>query len=131
MKVRIKFKLFMQSFFSSTHFLYADKKKIIYAIFFPFWRSSYQSYKMDCCLTNTDAHVTSGSEDGFIFFWDLVDASVASSFKAHASVVKYSCLKTAVSSFMIHLLLIHWFIFIIGIQLPLFLNCKACMCLMN
>ncbi|KAF6163692.1 hypothetical protein GIB67_036152 [Kingdonia uniflora] len=45
------------------------------------------SYKMDCCITNTDAHVTGGSEDGFIFFWDLVDASVASSFRAHASVV--------------------------------------------
>lgn len=42
---------------------------------------------MDCCLTNTDAHVTGGSEDGTIFFWDLVDASVVSSFKAHRSVV--------------------------------------------
>jgi len=42
---------------------------------------------MDCCLTNTDAHVTSGSEDGYIFFWDLVDASIVSSFRAHASVV--------------------------------------------
>nr|CAD1836819.1 unnamed protein product [Ananas comosus var. bracteatus] len=46
-----------------------------------------KSFKMDCCLTNTDAHVVSGSEDGFIFFWDLVDASVVSSFRAHSSVV--------------------------------------------
>ncbi|XP_042388217.1 WD repeat domain-containing protein 83-like isoform X2 [Zingiber officinale] len=46
-----------------------------------------KSYKMDCCLTNTDAHVTGGSEDGTIYFWDLVDASVVSSFKAHRSVV--------------------------------------------
>lgn len=46
-----------------------------------------KSYKMDCCLTNTDAHVAGGSEDGFIFFWDLVDASVVSRFRAHASVV--------------------------------------------
>lgn len=30
-----------------------------------------------------------GSEDGFLYFWDLVDASVTSSFKAHASVVKF------------------------------------------
>ncbi|XWS44797.1 hypothetical protein CRYUN_Cryun15aG0079300 [Craigia yunnanensis] len=42
-----------------------------------------KSYKMDCCLTNTDAsvlNVTGGSEDGSIFFWDLVDASVVSKF---------------------------------------------------
>eukprot|EP00252_Welwitschia_mirabilis_P010255 TRINITY_DN23438_c0_g1_i2.p1 TRINITY_DN23438_c0_g1~~TRINITY_DN23438_c0_g1_i2.p1 ORF type:complete len:303 (-),score=27.39 TRINITY_DN23438_c0_g1_i2:268-1176(-) len=46
-----------------------------------------KSYKMDSCLTNTDAHVVGGSEDGRIFFWDLVEAAVVSSFKAHASVV--------------------------------------------
>ncbi|KAG4132654.1 hypothetical protein ERO13_D08G046300v2 [Gossypium hirsutum] len=46
-----------------------------------------KSYKMDCCLTNSDAHVTGGSEDGSIFFWDLVDASVVSKFRAHSSVV--------------------------------------------
>lgn len=45
---------------------------------------------MDCCLTNSDAHVTGGSEDGFIFFWDLVDASIMSSFRAHSSVVCFS-----------------------------------------
>ncbi|KAB2617298.1 WD repeat domain-containing protein 83 [Pyrus ussuriensis x Pyrus communis] len=43
--------------------------------------------KLDCCLTNTDAHVTGGLEDGYIFFWGLVDASVATSFRAHSSVV--------------------------------------------
>jgi mitogen-activated protein kinase organizer 1 len=47
-----------------------------------------QSYKLDCCLTNTDAHVAGGSEDGYIYFWDLVDASVLSRFRAHSSVVK-------------------------------------------
>lgn len=47
-----------------------------------------QSFKLDCCLTNTDAYVTGGSEDGFIYFWDLVDASVVSKFRAHTSVVK-------------------------------------------
>ncbi|KMZ64364.1 WD-repeat protein [Zostera marina] len=46
-----------------------------------------KSFKMDCCLTNNDAHVASGSEDGNIYFWDLVDASVVSKFRAHASVV--------------------------------------------
>ncbi|TXG60489.1 hypothetical protein EZV62_015062 [Acer yangbiense] len=44
------------------------------------------SYKTDCCLTNTDAYVTGGSEDGSIYFWDLVDASVVSKFQAHSSV---------------------------------------------
>ena len=47
----------------------------------------HQSYKLDCFLTNSDAHVTGGSEDGYVFFWDLVDASVVSRFRAHASVV--------------------------------------------
>ncbi|CAA3031199.1 WD repeat domain-containing 83 [Olea europaea subsp. europaea] len=61
-----------------------------------------KSFKMDCCLTNTDAYVTGGSEDGFIYFWDLVDASVISSFRAHVSVVtsvsyhpKENCMITA------------------------------------
>lgn len=47
---------------------------------------------MDCCLTNNDAHVASGSEDGNIYFWDLVDASVVSKFRAHASVVIFKYL---------------------------------------
>ncbi|CAH9098383.1 unnamed protein product [Cuscuta epithymum] len=58
--------------------------------------------KTDCCLTNTDAHVIGGSEDGFVYSWDLVDASVTSSFKAHSSVVtsvsyhpKVSCMITS------------------------------------
>ncbi|KAI5399842.1 hypothetical protein KIW84_064970 [Lathyrus oleraceus] len=46
-----------------------------------------KSYKLDCCLTNTDAHVTGGSEDGFVYCRDLVDASVVSKFRGHASVV--------------------------------------------
>ncbi|EEF32303.1 WD-repeat protein, putative [Ricinus communis] len=46
-----------------------------------------KSFKLDCCLTNTDAHVAGGSEDGYIYFWDLVDANVVSSFRAHSSVV--------------------------------------------
>ncbi|QHO02446.1 WD repeat domain-containing protein [Arachis hypogaea] len=61
-----------------------------------------KSFKLDCCLTNTDAHVTAGSEDGYIYFWDLVDASVVSRFRAHNSVVtsvsyhpKENCMVTA------------------------------------
>uniref|UniRef100_A0A0E0CLQ7 Uncharacterized protein n=1 Tax=Oryza meridionalis TaxID=40149 RepID=A0A0E0CLQ7_9ORYZ len=45
-----------------------------------------KSFKMDCCLTNDDAFVVGGSEDGYIFFWELVDAPVVSSFRAHSSV---------------------------------------------
>ncbi|KAI3705145.1 hypothetical protein L1987_75378 [Smallanthus sonchifolius] len=61
-----------------------------------------KSFKMDCCLTNNDAHVVGGSEDGHLFFWDLVDACVVSSFRAHSSVVtsvsyhpKDNCMITA------------------------------------
>ncbi|KAK6922881.1 WD40 repeat [Dillenia turbinata] len=52
-------------------------------------RHTCKSYKMDCCLTNSDAHVTGGSEDGFIYFWDFVAASVVSRFRAHSSVVSW------------------------------------------
>ena len=30
-------------------------------------------YKIDCSFTNDDAFVISGSEDGNIYFWDLVE----------------------------------------------------------
>lgn len=46
-----------------------------------------QSFKTDCCLTNSDAHVIGGSEDGLVFFWDLVDAKIVSKFRAHDLVV--------------------------------------------
>lgn len=42
---------------------------------------------MDCCLTNDDAFVVGGSEDGYVFFWELVDAPVVARFRAHSSVV--------------------------------------------
>ncbi|KAK7850178.1 wd repeat domain-containing protein 83 [Quercus suber] len=66
-----------------------------------------KSYKLDCCLTNTDAHVTSGSEDGFIYFWGSGRCICGvkfpcSSFRAHSSVVtsvsyhpKDNCMITA------------------------------------
>ncbi|KAG0533326.1 hypothetical protein BDA96_04G183900 [Sorghum bicolor] len=46
-----------------------------------------KSFKMDSCLTNDDAFVVGGSEDGYIFFWELVDAPVVARFRAHSSVV--------------------------------------------
>jgi hypothetical protein len=42
---------------------------------------------MDCCLTSDDAFVVGGSEDGYVFFWELVDAPVVARFRAHSSVV--------------------------------------------
>lgn len=33
-----------------------------------------KNYKVECCLTNDDAAVASGSEDNCIYFWDLVNA---------------------------------------------------------
>ena len=39
--------------------------------------------KTECRLTNTDAHVLAGSEDGRVLFWDLVSASVVADLRAH------------------------------------------------
>lgn len=33
-------------------------------------------YKLDCCLSERDTHVVSCSEDGKVFFWDLVEVSL-------------------------------------------------------
>lgn len=34
-----------------------------------------REYKLDCCLSERDTHVVSCSEDGKVFFWDLVEVS--------------------------------------------------------
>ncbi|KAK0069941.1 WD repeat domain-containing protein 83 [Biomphalaria pfeifferi] len=34
------------------------------------------SYKIDCCLNHQDTQVLSGSEDGKVFIWDLVEAKL-------------------------------------------------------
>lgn len=36
-----------------------------------------QEYKLDCCLSERDTHVVSFSEDGKVFFWDLVEVSLS------------------------------------------------------
>ncbi|XP_071798399.1 WD repeat domain-containing protein 83-like [Asterias amurensis] len=33
-------------------------------------------YRVDSCMNNDDSHVVSGSEDGKIYFWDLVEGSM-------------------------------------------------------
>ena len=35
-----------------------------------------QEYKLDCCLSERDTHVVSCSEDGKVYFWDLVEVSL-------------------------------------------------------
>ncbi|XP_043551076.1 WD repeat domain-containing protein 83 [Chiloscyllium plagiosum] len=31
--------------------------------------------KLDCCFNESDTHVVSGSEDGLVYFWDLIEGS--------------------------------------------------------
>ena len=40
-------------------------------------------YKLIPAFTNSDSHVISGSEDGKIYIWDLVEAKVESAIDAH------------------------------------------------
>ncbi|TPX70416.1 hypothetical protein SpCBS45565_g01741 [Spizellomyces sp. 'palustris'] len=40
-------------------------------------------YRLISCLSNTDAHVISGSEDGNIYMWDLVEGNLLRTIKAH------------------------------------------------
>lgn len=35
-----------------------------------------KGYKLDCCLSEKDTHVLSCSEDGHVYFWDLVEGSL-------------------------------------------------------
>ena len=47
-----------------------------------------KDYKVDSCLSNTDAYVISGSEDGRVCFWGLVEGKMVHCMeKAHKSVV--------------------------------------------
>uniref|UniRef100_A0A8D0CV30 WD repeat domain-containing protein 83 n=1 Tax=Sander lucioperca TaxID=283035 RepID=A0A8D0CV30_SANLU len=36
-----------------------------------------KGYKLDCCLSSKDTHVLSCSEDGHVYFWDLVEGSLS------------------------------------------------------
>lgn len=56
-------------------------------IFLRFKGHKNQDYKVDSCFTQTDTHLLSGSEDGSIYFWDLIEAEVVKTIeKAHSSV---------------------------------------------
>lgn len=61
---------------------------IINDILFRFKGHTNKDYKVDSCLSSSDAQVISGSEDGRICFWDLVEAKIVHTLeKAHQSVV--------------------------------------------
>lgn len=40
-------------------------------------------YKVESCLSNTDAIVWSGSEDGIVYGWDLVEGEVVEKLQGH------------------------------------------------
>ncbi|KAG0305749.1 WD repeat-containing protein 83 [Dissophora globulifera] len=44
-------------------------------------------YKIRSCLSNSDAFVLSGSEDGKIFIWDLIEGEVVHQIEAHSKIV--------------------------------------------
>ncbi|XP_014813503.1 PREDICTED: WD repeat domain-containing protein 83 [Calidris pugnax] len=46
------------------------------------------SYRLDCVLSEQDTHVGSASEDGHVYFWDLVEGSLALSLAVGRSVVQ-------------------------------------------
>ncbi|XP_042305252.1 WD repeat domain-containing protein 83 [Sceloporus undulatus] len=46
------------------------------------------TYKMDCCLSERDTHVGSCSEDGKVYFWDLVEGSLALALPVSKSAVQ-------------------------------------------
>ena len=47
-----------------------------------------KEYKVDSCVMQNDTHVVTGSEDGHIFFWDLIEAKIVTKIeKAHLGVI--------------------------------------------
>ncbi|XP_056181927.1 LOW QUALITY PROTEIN: WD repeat domain-containing protein 83 [Falco biarmicus] len=46
------------------------------------------AYRLDCVLSEQDTHVGSASEDGSVYFWDLVEGSLALSLEVGRGVVQ-------------------------------------------
>ncbi|EMP37226.1 WD repeat domain-containing protein 83 [Chelonia mydas] len=46
------------------------------------------AYKLDCCLSEKDTHIASCSEDGKVYFWDLVEGSLTLSLPVGRGVVQ-------------------------------------------
>jgi len=52
-----------------------------------------KEYKVDSCVTSNDTHIISGSEDGHIYFWDLIEAKVVAKLENVHKGVVYSLSK--------------------------------------
>lgn len=48
---------------------------------------AHAQYAIGSCLTRDDAHVVSGSEDGAVLVWDLVEATVRTTLRGHKATV--------------------------------------------
>lgn len=66
-----------------------NKDEVLSLKYFDFSFQGHKSstYKIDCCLSHDDKFVISGSEDGSLFIWDLIESKVAKQIeKGHKSV---------------------------------------------
>ena len=63
--------------------------KPVYTLyFFSFKGHKNEKYKVDSCLSHSDSEVVSGSEDGRICFWDLIEGKLMHTIeKAHKTTV--------------------------------------------
>lgn len=48
---------------------------------------NHRTLKIECGFAKSDALVFAGSEDGFVFFWDILDATVKKRFQAHEETI--------------------------------------------
>ena len=56
------------------HFYYQEYNVMLFLLcVYSYKGHSNSDYKLDSCLSHDDAHVVSGSEDGRVCFWDLVE----------------------------------------------------------
>ena len=79
-------------------------------------------YKLDSCLSHDDAHVVSGSEDGRVCFWDLVEVSLSICLyclPASLSVCLSVCLSVGLSPSVSVCLCLH--VLLVSLTLSLFL----------
>ncbi|CAJ0921431.1 13819_t:CDS:2 [Entrophospora sp. SA101] len=47
------------------------------------------TYRVNSCLSNDDSQIISGSEDGSIYIWDLLNGNLLKTIEAHPGIVVY------------------------------------------
>jgi mitogen-activated protein kinase organizer 1 len=55
-------------------------------VYFRFKGHKHTEYKINSLLTNTDAHAITGSEDGSIYIYDVLEGNVVETLKAHTGI---------------------------------------------